>query len=112
MPSAGTVMENVNDEPVRVPVRFPVNATIPSEVFAVTAPVTALPDCDAVHDIVPAPVESETDPAYVPLRVTPEIGDGADGLGEGFAPPHPESTAPSATATRRRRMTNVDRTMQ
>jgi hypothetical protein len=100
MPSAGTVMENVNDEPVRVPVRFPVNAIIPSEVFAVTDPVTALPDCDAVHAIVPAPVESEADPTYVPLRVTPELGDGADGLGEGFERPHPESATPSAMATR------------
>ena len=103
-------MENVNDEPVSVPVRFPVNATIPSEVFAVTGPDTALPDCDAVHDIVPAPVESEADPAYVPLRVTPETGEGADGLGAGFEPPHPESATPSAMATRQPRMTNFDRT--
>src|SRR5437016_2225505 len=102
IPPAGTVMVNVNDVPARLPVRFPLNTTMPSNVLAVTRPDTDLADCETVHDIVPAPVESETDPEYVPLRAGAVIADGAAGFGPGAGAelPHPESAAPSAIMTR------------
>src|SRR5438874_6197206 len=61
-PPAGTEIVNVSEVPVRVPVSVPVKMTTPSEVFAVTGAEIEPADCDTVHVIVPAPLESEVEP--------------------------------------------------
>jgi hypothetical protein len=103
IPPAGTVMVNVNDAPLRVPARLPLKMTIPREDLAVTGAVTAAADCDTVHVIVPAPLESEVEPEKVPLRVTgvvePELPpEGA--LGPGLELPQAAHRAISAITSR------------
>ena len=62
IPPVGTVIVKVSEVSERVPVRLPLNATVPSEVVAVTRADTERPDCETVHVIVPDPVESDTEP--------------------------------------------------
>jgi hypothetical protein len=53
---------NVNDVLESDPARVPLKATVPSEDLAVTSPATEVADCETVHVIVPAPVESDAEP--------------------------------------------------
>jgi hypothetical protein len=55
-------MLNVRVVPESEPEIVPVNVIAPAAVAAVTDPDTDEPDCDVVHAMVPAPVESELEP--------------------------------------------------
>ena len=62
MPPAGIVMANVSVDPDKLPVRLPLNVTLPPDVFATTDPETGGLFGATFHVIVPDPDESDAEP--------------------------------------------------
>jgi hypothetical protein len=58
-PQPGTTIVKVKLVPESVPVKVPLNCTVPAGVAPDMVPMTNEPDCVRIHDIIPGPEESE-----------------------------------------------------
>lgn len=97
-PPLGTMIVHTRLALVSVPVRVPVNATVPVDVEAVTEPDTAVPLWLKIQVICPEPVESDTGPDHVPC--TDSCGEGVEGAVEPLPLPHAVARRGSTSTTR------------